>query len=251
MTKYTIGITTFSKRLNFVTELVKQIRQFTSEDIIITVNGDYKSEFNNEYRKAILTLCLQYDNIYPIFFTEFRSLAKMWNTIAVHSKNDLLCIMNDDVEITADNLFTRLGNTSVETFEALAMINYSFSHYVVTKQLLEKVKYFDERFLGFGSEDGDMMFRHIETLNKEVCVWNVHGVKSIVSHICDDKVRNTGHGKYSGFNSDFLVGNFGPKYKPTDNPKIITSFRPHMFKAMEDLDQYPYETFFRKNKDNL
>jgi len=250
MTKYTIGITTFSKRLNFLTTLVKQVRQFTSEDVIIAVNGDNKSEFNNQYRKDVLTLCLQYDNVYPIFFTEFRGLPKMWNTIAIHSKNDLLCIMNDDIEITGNNLFTWLGGTNVQTSETITILNGSFSHYIVTKQLLEKLKYFDERFLGFGHEDGDMMYRHIEMLNKDVSNVSMHGIHNITSGVRDDNVRNS-FGKYSEFNHEFLVGRFGPKYKPADNPKIFTSFSPHMYKFMEDSDQYPYETFFRKNKENV
>jgi uncharacterized protein YbgA (DUF1722 family) len=65
---YSVCITTFSKRFNFLEKLVSQVRSFSNCDILISINGDYKQEFNNEYRKQILNLCLKYDNIYPIFF---------------------------------------------------------------------------------------------------------------------------------------------------------------------------------------
>ena len=65
---FTIGITTFSNRLPDIIKLVNQIRTYSTVDIIITVNGNYKEEFNEEYRVSILELCLKYKNIYPIFF---------------------------------------------------------------------------------------------------------------------------------------------------------------------------------------
>lgn len=251
MSNYTIGITTFSKRLNYVSKLLEQIRSYTDADILITVNGDHKSSFKEDYRKDILKLCLQYKNIYPIFFLECRGATKLWNTVAIHSKNDLLCILNDDVEITEKDLFDRLESTDADNLNTLVRINNSFSHFVVTKQLLEKLKYFDERFLGFGFEDGDMMYRHIEMLNLETSTWYVHGVKSLISFVCDENVANNSSGKYSYFNQQFLCGKYGPKYIPTDNPKIFSSFDPKMVKVMDDLDQYPYERFFRENKDKL
>ena len=69
MNQFSIGITTFSKRFSYVETLVSQLRTYTDADILISVNGDYNKNFNNEYRKKILSLCSNYDNIYPIFFT--------------------------------------------------------------------------------------------------------------------------------------------------------------------------------------
>ena len=41
MSDYTIGITTFSRRLNDLTALVKQVRQYSKQDIILAINCDY------------------------------------------------------------------------------------------------------------------------------------------------------------------------------------------------------------------
>ena len=182
-----------------------------------------------------------------------RGLAKLWNTIVIHSKNDLLLILNDDVEIHDGDVFANLEATNIDEFDSIIRINNSFSHFVVTKQILEKLKYFDERFLGFGFEDGDMIYRHIEALNidLETRTWYIPGVKSLISMTCDDNVQKYSGSKYSQCNEQFLRGSMGPKYKVTDNPTIITTFNPRLIKIMDDLDQYPYETFFRKNKDKL
>jgi hypothetical protein len=95
MNQFSIGITTFSKRFSYVETLVSQLRTYTGADILISVNGDYNKNFNNEYRKKILSLCSNYDNIYPIFFPEQRGLSKLWNTLIVHSKTDWCLLLND------------------------------------------------------------------------------------------------------------------------------------------------------------
>ena len=49
--KYTIVITTFSKRFDLVTNLITQIREVTKNPIILTINGERDGVLNEEYRK--------------------------------------------------------------------------------------------------------------------------------------------------------------------------------------------------------
>jgi hypothetical protein len=180
-----------------------------------------------------------------------RGLAKLWNTMAIHSKNELLLLLNDDLEFNTPILFEKLKQINETDVNQLYTINGSFSHFFVTKKVLERLKYFDERFLGFGHEDGDFIYRHIENLKVPITSLYIDGIINITSQVIDDNIEREGTSKYSNFNHQFLVGKFGPKYKPTLNPEVICTFRPHMTRALEDKDQYPYETFYRENKNKL
>jgi hypothetical protein len=242
---YSIGITTFSKRFHFIEKLLKQIRSFNHNDIILTINGDYKQEFNDEYRKKILNLCSLYSNVYPIFFPEQRSLSKLWNTILIHSKNDVCLILNDDIEILKSNVFEKIEN-DLDNIK-LTVINGSFSHFVCNKNIINEIGYFDERLLGFGEEDGDIKIRFFEKYNKRVDQETIPGIKNIISDIRDENISK-GIGKYSKFNREFM---FGKKWKSNgDNGEKIIAGTSYL-KQINDELQYPYEKFFRDNKNNL
>ena len=87
--KYTIGITTFKRRIESVKSMIEHIRS-CDEDIIINlaVNGEVEEEFDEEYRKQILELCIKYKNIFPFFYQEFRALSKLWNNLVISSKTE-------------------------------------------------------------------------------------------------------------------------------------------------------------------
>jgi glycosyltransferase involved in cell wall biosynthesis len=251
MKKYTIGITTFSKRLHFIKELIPDIRKYTDMDIIIAINGDYNLDFSEEYRLDILKLCLENFNVYPIFFPEQRGLSKLWNTLAIHSKNDWVLLLNDDVKITGPELFLKL-NCDLNSHEpSLIRVNGSFSHFVINKLILEELKYFDEKLLGFGEEDGDICYRYINELNKWPVEWmGIHGIENIVSEIRDENIKR-GVGKYTAFNREITFTGDNPKYIQDDENGINGMFPVKMRLVIPTLSQYPYEKFFRENKDKL
>lgn len=247
---YSIAITTFSKRLEIVCNLIDQIRSFnTTNHIILAINGDCNKPFDNSYRTKILQHCLKHNDVYPIFFPEFRGLTKMWNTLSIHSSTEINLILNDDVEITTNDIFSYLDN--INTLDTLQTINNSFCHFILSKKTLEDLNFFDERFLGFGEEDGDIVYRHIEKFNKPISNVYLHGIHSLASNIRDNSIAIGKHPRYTSFNESFAFGAMGPKYVPTSTPTIITGFVPHQTKVLNDENQYPYESFFRKNKMNL
>jgi len=245
---YSVCITTFSKRFKYVEKLVTQVRSLTTCDILIAVNGDYNQEFNNEFRKQILDLCVKFDNVYPIFFPEQRGLAKLWNTLVVHSKQDWCLLLNDDVELDNDEVFTSTI-PSLGDKPDLRRINGSFSHFLVHKDCLDKIGYFDERLLGFGEEDGDIFYRYIETYNEWIQELWVHGFTNLVVDVRDENIK-PGIGKYSQFNRHFCFSDEPCKYISVYEC-IKGLFDQHMKKNIEDLQQYPYEKFFKENKGKL
>lgn len=247
MIKYSIGITTFSSRLNFVSELIKDIRSFTELKILLCINGEKNGEFNENYRKKILQICLTYNNIYPIFFTEIRGLSKMWNTLVIHSDDDNILMLNDDLKINKDTIFRKVEHVITDPrYTGIVKINDSFSHFIINKVILHKLGYFDERLLGFGEEDGDILFRS-ETSGIPVGKIYVEGVINIISNVRNENIKN-GIGKYSKFNREFV---YNEKYTSNTDSTYRGMFDYPMQKVVEDLPQYTYEAFFRKNKHKL
>lgn len=247
MNSFTIVITTFSKRLEYITNLLSQVRNFTEIDVILSINGDYNKKFNEEYRKKILKLCSDYTNIYPIFFPEQRGLSKLWNTSIIHSPTDWCLILNDDIEIHTNDIF-EFGKNLLG-IEKIITINGSFSHFFVHKKIIDDLGYFDERLLGFGEEDGDIFYRHIEKYNSWVTNEYVHGLNNLVIDIRDENIKS-GISKYSAFNRDFCFMIDNPKYVADENG-IQGCFGYKMKKNLLDLNQYPYEKFFMENKNKL
>jgi hypothetical protein len=247
---FDIGITTFSLRYEFVDKLVNKIRTLgITNNIFLCINGEKDSNFNEEYRKKILSLCLSQPNIFPIFFAEIRGLSKMWNTLLIHSTKDDILLLNDDIDLVNENMFEVVSN-HIESSEyyGISKINGTFSFFVVNKNLIDELGYFDERLLGFGEEDGDITYRMIENKNKDIYTLYVQGVDNIISDIRHTDI-NPGVGKYSLFNRKFT---FESKYN-CNNPKsgISGMFGMPCDKVLPDIQLYPYEKFYRENKDKL
>lgn len=247
MDNFTIAITTFSKRYGYIEKLIPQIRTYTDNKIILIINGEKDGKFNEEYRVNILTLCAKYPNIFPIFFIETRGLSKLWNTGIVAADTNNILMLNDDIEIGSIDIFDiTSAHIKSKGFTGITKINNSFSHFIVNKLVLDFIGYFDERLLGFGEEDGDISFRMMK-LGDKINNINVDNVINIVSNIRHDHIK-PGIGKYSNFNRQFI---YSEKYKPNMMAKHKGMFDTPMDQLLEDINQYPYEKFFRENKNNL
>lgn len=249
--EYTIGITTFSNRLADVIKLVEQIRQHSDVDIILSINANFNEDFNEEYRVNILNLCLKYKSIYPIFFPVQRGLSKLWNSLIIHSKTDWVLLLNDDIEITSIDFFKTLENNLKNQEPDICRINGTFSHFLIHKKIINELGWFDERLLGFGEEDGDIIYRYVDLYNKNVTELTNNSIISFNSWVRDEKIR-PGVSKYSAFNREFVFLNENPKYiKSTNELGIEGMFGAKYIKNIDDIIQYPYEDFFNKNKENL
>jgi len=244
---FSIGITTFSKRIHMVSKLVSQIRETSENKIILCINGEKDGQFNEEYRKNILNLCLKYENIYPIFFIEMRGLSKMWNTIINTSVDNNILMLNDDLEICNDNLFLQINShINSSSFVSLTKINNSFSHFLIKKDVINQIGYFDERLLGFGEEDGDITFR-FQKNNIPIHNINLNGFVNIISEIRHEHVKS-GIGKYSKINRDYI---YGQKYCTDYNSNIKGMFDTPMKQVVEDVNCYPLEKYFLNKKQEV
>lgn len=247
-TNFTIGITTFDLRFDQVKALITSIREHCDAPIIVTVNGNVGEPCNEQYRVDSLNFFSSYKNIYPVYFTELRGLAKMWNTIFINSNTENVLVFNDDIIITDGGFFDDLA-LAFKSLTALCKLQNtwyaSFSHFIGKKSFVREIGFFDERFLGFGEEDGDITYRYIKLFNTEV---PTHGARGI-NHTSSEVRQNVkpGIGKYSFFNRNFA---FTEKYRMGEG-HIQGMFDKPCVELIDNLNQYPYEQFFEDNKYKL
>nr|WP_269460367.1 hypothetical protein [Polynucleobacter necessarius] len=81
-------------------------------------------------------------------------------------------------------------------------MNGSFSHFILDKQELVEVGFFDERLLGLGEEDGDFYWRFYKKYKKEIPSADMDLIDNMQSDLADDGYVK-GIRTASKFNRDF------------------------------------------------
>lgn len=250
MIKYSVGIVTFEHRFEkFFKPLIEQIKGFRPEiEVMVAINGEYKTDFNQAYRADILEFISNHTNVFPNVYPEFRSLAKLWNNLLINASNHSMLLLNDDVSIVSESFFDTLeGILESETF---FKINRSWSHTMLNRQMISKLNWFDERFLGVGEEDGDMEWQI--GMNSNGGTIKSLKVPDIINHVDSENVLqnikkvNT---KYTKFNLDFIHGNKyyidplkGKQYGINPRPLVLKNPKPPL---------HTTEPFYWDHKDKL
>jgi len=237
MKTLSIGITTFKNRLNDVSKQIKEIRAIDQKiKIILAITNNYGETMDEEYRKSILNLCIEYPYVYPLMFGKYTGLAKMWNNIVVHSQTTHVLIMNDDLCINNPMIFNDL-RIAIQTNEALE-INGIFSHFIVSKELMNEVGYFDERLIAYGEEDGDFRDRYLLAKGHPISHIRIGGIMNQSKNKFKDSYDTA-----MDCHQDAWGG-----YKPTVNVEVIKKKKAENW---DDVKQYPYEEFIDKNYSNI
>lgn len=248
---YSIVITTFDKRFEqYLVPLVSSIKlERPNVEIVVTANGSCNATFNESYRRALLEFLATQSNCFPVVFPSFQSLAKMWNRGILTATQDYVLVLNDDLNIptgTGHGFFDAYEQALV-THSGTFKINGSFSHYSIAKQELIDVGFFDERLLGLGEEDGDFYWRYHETYGREIPSIDLPNIDNICSDVADDGYTK-GIRTAAKFNRDFIKN---VKYKDVLIGGYRGMFDKRVKKLLPDEVQYPYESFYRLNKDKL
>jgi hypothetical protein len=262
--KYTIGITTFEHRFEkYFKPLIKQIKSTRPDlEVIVYINAQYGTGLDETYRKNILQFISEYDNICPLMTPHFKGLSKMWNNIIIHSSNNNVFVMNDDISLEP-TFFTQVDEVFKQTKSSFR-INSSFSHFHVNREEVFEVGFFDERLIGLGEEDGDWCFRWERHYQKNLPSLNTPFVKSFY-YVKDENnsegmEKDTAHSKYTPWNARWIFKN---KYDPENTELALKQGFPADGRGgmygkpvaiREDsieLDFYPAEKFFWEHIDEL
>jgi hypothetical protein len=250
---FSIGIVTYEARFEkFFIPLLHSIKATNPDvEIIVCVNGSHNKPFNNDYRAKMCYLLSMYKNVYPMFWTQFRSLSKLWNNILINSSNDNVLILNDDVSIRSVKMWNLLDYAIKAAKGQSFKMNETWSFVCLNRREIERAGWFDERLLGVGEEDGDMEFRLCQDkgLSKFPSI-NGFPIVNYTSPDGNQQNTRTSHGRYNIFNTEFIQ----EKYKIDDegskigimcgdgNSRVVVNPTPL---------QYPCERFFWDNKDKL
>jgi len=243
-----ISIVTFRQRAHLIKKLIHQIRTHVPDnvDILLAINGNNEELMPEDYRQEMLDLCKHYVNIYPVFCTEYKSLSKLWNTLTIFSNTEYNFIICDDVVYDNPHTLDIIKEYINQTNSGFFTINNQFSHFVVSKVLLHQLGYFDERFIGHGEEDGDMVHRYIEVFGNRMPNIQVQGLYNLASYeLRNEKIENHIDNK-PRFNREFAL----LKYRPDNNGIKGMSPIP-VSKVIDDYQQYPHELFVLNNKHNI
>jgi len=248
----TIGITTFEARFDqYFVPLLKRIREYTDNEIVIAVNGEYNRAFGEEYRSKLLKCISDHKNVYPIFPPQFRGLTKLWNTIAIHATHDHILMLNDDIMIESPNFMSEVSNTVSRNGGKTFLINRSWSHFLVNRDELDALGYFDERLLGIGEEDGDMTWRYIKQYGEAIPSFKIKGFQNFAEETVRSykptNIRTHSGTKYSLFNRKFI---HEEKYTPATEG-IRGMFDTAVVMKDPGQNQYPNEGFYRRRRSEL
>jgi len=213
---YSIGVTTFLNRYKiFFKPLIKRlVYLFPDTKIIIAVNGHVQKNEQMNYLEEISNYTSKFKNVNLIKFIEPQGLSKLWNEIIKMSKTEKVILLNDDLKVTL-NFRKEIENSGTLNYD-IAVFNNSWGHFIISKNIINKVGWFDENLLEIGGEDDDYCARlAIANINSEHIE-----IKSIANFSKPLKSNSygkdmTGKNRYSEYNSNYLL-----------NEKWVTSNEP-------------------------
>jgi hypothetical protein len=159
ITDITIGITTFMDRYqNCLKPLLKKIAiLFPESQIIVMANGHVKQREQEMYLNEIKTYCEKFSNVKLVTFENPRGLSYLWNKIIEFSICEKVLVLNDDLKIKKGFYTFILESLSLNA--KIAVINNSWSHFFINKEIIMEIGPFDEGLLEIGGEDDDYAAR--------------------------------------------------------------------------------------------
>lgn len=254
---YSITIPTYVYRFEkyfkkLITDLSKQKPDITK---IIFVNGQFDEKFHENYRRDIQKFCADLPNVYLIMSPIFRGCAFMWNTCINFTNTEFILNLNDDILIKNNflNEFEEILSKHTESHGNESFkLNRVWCHVCLSRSdILNKVGYFDERFIGLGDEDSDWSLRFKEAYGYELKNYFASELITNIDFECNvSKGMKTHGGKYSQFNHNFM---FGTKYKRdyylTSDGEITDKV--YKRETYSDLDYYPAEKWYRTNYERM
>jgi hypothetical protein len=182
--RYSIGVVTYVNRyeIHFLPLIKRLITAFPDTQIVIAVNGYYDAEVQKKYLDKIVKLLGKYKNVDVITYETGQSLSKLWNQLIINSKAEKTFVFNDDIKISSS--FRRLLESSGILNESCGLINSSWSHFLMSKEIIKKNGWFDERFPGVGYEDQDFEIRLVSN-GIVIKDYSIGGLKNLVFKTTD------------------------------------------------------------------
>lgn len=216
----TIGITTFLDRYESCLKplLQKLTTLFPTNQIVVVVNGHVKKQEQIEYINNITIFCAKFSNVELITFKEPKGLSFLWNIIIKRSKNNRILMLNDDVKLS--HSFIQWITFSGILYSNIAVINNSWSYFLISRSVVDVVGWFDEGLLEIGGEDDDYAARLV-LFNVALDTYNTHTItgklklkhKRLAINSYGKNMNTESYG-YSTTNSNYLAEKWDMRNEP-------------------------------------
>lgn len=157
--KYSIGVVTYHARFEeYLKPLITNLaRIFPDREILCVLNGHPEQSLQISYLDKATEFLSQFPNVRYLAQASFQPLTKSWNQLICLSRTEKIAIISDDVFVS--DVFREDLEKVIDKHDTLFLINRTFCHFIITKETVRKVGWFEERFPGIGWEDNDYMFR--------------------------------------------------------------------------------------------
>jgi hypothetical protein len=240
-----IVVTTFEKRFfSSALPLIQQLRDAGIDyPIIVVINGNLDGNHNQDLRQKFISELAKFTNLGIVTNFQFCGISRHWNLGIQLLGTEAVACFSDDLVVSR-----HFKNELESVFEAVKVAGLvtieGFASFVITRELIDEIGWFDERFLGFGEEDGDYVWRYIKKFRKDPPRFKSFSLIHQNLQSRGDEVA--GISKYSLFNLAWR------KTKYVENSEgIFGCFTSPQIQRVSDMDYHPMETFRRENRQLL
>jgi len=237
-----IVVTTFSRRFfSDCLPLVEALRKGqVVHPIYVVINADFDGLFDPRLRTTFLRHLSTMEAIFPICCGRPLGMAALWNLGIRQAGTRVVAVLNDDLSIDETLVGDCLDVLFREaTKNHLAVLNDSFGHFAISKTCINTVGWFDERFLGFGQEDGDYVWRFEEYYGFPVARHHHGGLSNRDSVNGWDSHALAAGAKTSRLNLEYLK--FKYVFGPTGTHKGM--FQDPASRRLPEIEQCPGESW--------
>lgn len=205
-TDFCVVVTTHSRRFSDCLQLIDSLSRELSNDvsIYVVINADTFGDYDQLLRSSFLSQATKLPRVFPVCLGNPAGMSELWNLGIRLADSENVFMLQDDLlvdEKTIRGIFK--DALAVLKESQMVVINDSYGHFGITKDCVQKVGWFDERFLGFGEEDGDYSMRYRSVYGSKVPVLNAYGLHNEASSVGYEEVVKA-NGKYSLFNTALM-----------------------------------------------
>lgn len=217
-TRFSIGVTTYAARYNtYFKRLILQLSAlFPDTEIVVSVNGYYDPDKQRAYLRELHEFLIKFPHVRYSVFEESKGLSSLWNRLIDRSSHEKIIVLNDDLELSP--LFRFFLERSAILDHEVAVINKSWSHYLISRSVIGRIGWFDENFPAIGNEDWDYACR-LTLAGQEPVQVKVRGIRNIEDHPDDFSYGNDlqlVNGKYARTNRDYFYSKWILSPEPRD-----------------------------------
>lgn len=218
---YSIGVVTYHARFeDYFKPLVRKLAKvFPDKEIICVLNGHPDQTLQMLYLREAVHFLSTIPKVRYITHIDNQSLSKCWNELILLASFDNVLILNDDTQVS--DLF----RSELEPYigkQYLLNINRSWSHFLIRKETVRRIGWFEERLPGVGFEDSDYAYR-LAMAGIPIDNLSADGIRNYAAKNERPGWENTSPTiikKYTGANREF----FDRKWRTKENSPTLDYF---------------------------